>query len=74
MERSRDTIQLLAGRIKVALMNEHLENMRGLGESAGVNRFEDKALAGSVRIVPPTLITHKRPRASEKSAGGGGVR
>lgn len=34
----------------------------GLGESAGVNRFEDKSLAGSIRIVPPTLIMHKRPR------------
>lgn len=28
-------------------------------ESAGVDRFEDEALAGSVRIVPPTLIAHE---------------
>jgi hypothetical protein len=34
-----------------------------LGESAGVNRFEDKSLAGTVRIVPPT----PRGRAHEPS-------
>ncbi|KYQ56642.1 hypothetical protein ALC60_04241 [Trachymyrmex zeteki] len=35
------------------------QEIYGLGESAGVNRFEDKSLAGNVRIVPPTPVAHK---------------
>lgn len=35
-----------------------------LGESAGVNRFEDKSLAGTVRIVPPTPVARTK-RAGE---------
>ena len=35
------------------------QEIYGLGESAGVNRFEDKSLAGNVRIVPPTPVAYK---------------
>lgn len=44
------------------------QEAHGLGESAGVNRFEDKSLAGTVRIVPPTPVAHEPSvEASEKS-------
>lgn len=35
------------------------QEVHGLGESAGVNCFKDRSLAGTVRIVSPTPVAHE---------------
>lgn len=42
------------------------QEVHGLGESAGVNRFEDKSLVGTVQIVPPTPVAHEPSVEQEK--------